>query len=61
MKAARLRRLAAERPQVRHVRTRTAGDNVHMQRVNREVGYQTVREITDVEADLDVIEANLTA
>src|ERR1700677_128175 len=61
MKAAMLRRLAAERPQVRQVRTRTAGDNVHMQRVNREVGYETVREITDVEADLDAIEANLTA
>jgi mycothiol synthase len=59
MKAAMLRRLVDERPEVRRVRTRTAADNIHMQRVNHEVGYKTVREIADVEADLRVVDEHL--
>jgi mycothiol synthase len=39
MKAANLQRLAADRPQVREVRTSNAADNEHMLRVNRQVGF----------------------
>jgi hypothetical protein len=43
MKAENLRRLAAEYPAVRLVRTCTAADNEHMLRVNHRLGFAVDR------------------
>ncbi|GIJ61812.1 GNAT family N-acetyltransferase [Virgisporangium aurantiacum] len=47
-----VRWLRDERPGVRRVGTSTAAANVHMIRVNHEVGYRTVRSMVDVEAEV---------
>lgn len=59
MKSAMLNRLVSVRPGIRQVGTRTAGDSIHMQRVNGDIGYKTVREIVGVEADLSTVAARL--
>jgi GNAT superfamily N-acetyltransferase len=43
--------LRTERPALTHIRTTTAADNVHMIRVNTELGYAIVRRMVTVEAD----------
>lgn len=49
MKAEMLRWLAAERPIVRRIGTSTADDNVHMIRVNLQLGFETQRKMVDFE------------
>lgn len=55
MKAAMMRQLIVERPQVRRVVTSTNADNVHMIAVNDAIGYQILRRLIWVEATPDVL------
>jgi GNAT superfamily N-acetyltransferase len=55
VKALQMRRLTAERPDVGWVATNTAADNVHMIRVNQQVGYRTDATVADVEARIDAL------
>lgn len=59
IKAAMLRWLTAERPQLEWVYTNTDAHNVHMIRVNRQVGYVDKEVVLDVEADLDTLDKRL--
>jgi mycothiol synthase len=59
MKAAMMRWLTADRPGVTRVATNTDADNIHMIRVNHHVGYVTEYTVTDVEADLAMLETRL--
>ncbi len=54
-KAAMMRRLTAEHPRLRRVGTSTGAENLHMIRVNGELGYATVLTAATVEADLDAL------
>ncbi|MGF1425047.1 GNAT family N-acetyltransferase [Kitasatospora sp. LaBMicrA B282] len=49
MKAAMMRWLVVERPQVRRIMTGTNADNVHMIAVNDAIGYQIIRRVIWVE------------
>jgi hypothetical protein len=60
MKAARLLWLTAERPVVRRVGTATAEDNVHMIRVNPQLGFQTQRTMADLEIATEQLLARLS-
>jgi GNAT superfamily N-acetyltransferase len=60
VKAAMLRRLAAEVPGLDRVVTSTAAQNVSMRRVNEQVGYTPYAEIGMLEAELAQIEAALS-
>jgi mycothiol synthase len=55
VKAAMVRWILDERPQIRRIGTSTAAGNVHMIRVNHEVGFKTTRSMVDVEAEVDVL------
>ncbi len=49
MKGAMMQWLTADRPAIAEVRTSTAADNVHMIRVNRQLGYVTTAVLNTVE------------
>ncbi len=53
VKAEMIRWLRVEHPQITRIGTSTAAGNTHMIKVNHDVGYRTVRDMVDVEADLD--------
>jgi mycothiol synthase len=59
MKAANLRRLAADHPQVRRVTTSNAADNEHMLRVNLQVGFLPEAATEIREAELTVLAERL--
>jgi GNAT superfamily N-acetyltransferase len=61
VKAAMMRWLVAERPQVAYVNTTTAADNTHMIRVNHELGYITTNSVVDLECSLDSLENRLNS
>jgi mycothiol synthase len=52
VKAAMLRRLVVDRPDMRRILTSTAADNTFMIAVNLGVGFRTVRRMIDVEAEV---------
>ena len=52
MKAAMIRRLRSERPGIRFVSTGNAGDNVHMIRVNRKLGYALFAKVANFEIEV---------
>jgi len=53
MKSAMMRWLAADRPAIEEVPTTTAADNVHMIRINRQLGYATTGVLNTVEVSTD--------
>lgn len=55
LKAEMMRWLAQDRPELGQVVTNTASDNVHMIRVNHQLGYVTDYAVTDAEADIDLL------
>jgi mycothiol synthase len=59
VKAAMVRWLVDERPQMTRIATSTAAGNVHMIRVNHQVGFKTMRSMVDVEAEVDVLATGL--
>jgi GNAT superfamily N-acetyltransferase len=59
LKAAMTRWLVAEKPELESIYTATAADNVHMIRVNHEVGYTTTRIMRSVEVDTAELAATL--
>jgi GNAT superfamily N-acetyltransferase len=59
MKAAMVRWLTADKPEMTSVVTSTAADNTHMIRVNHQIGYTTTRRMLDVESDVDGLEVRL--
>lgn len=61
MKAAMMRWLVTDRPEIQRVATNTDAGNVHMIRVNHQVGYLTDYTLADVEAERNVLDALLTA
>jgi RimJ/RimL family protein N-acetyltransferase len=61
IKAAMLRDFTVARPQILRINTNTGIDNVHMIRVNHEIGYQTVRTMLSVETDVAALKERLLA
>ncbi|MBC3840777.1 hypothetical protein GXW82_12245 [Streptacidiphilus sp. 4-A2] len=59
LKSAMMLRLLSDRPAIVQVGTTTAADNVHMQRVNGQLGYVTVRAMTEVEAEVAALRRRL--
>ena len=59
IKAAMIRRLRAERPGVRVVSTSNAADNVHMIRVNRELGYTLFGDMANFEIEVGALAVRL--
>lgn len=59
MKAAMMRWLTADLPQLEQVHTVTAAGNLHMIRVNAQLGYRTDSTMAYVESELDAVEALL--
>lgn len=59
IKAEMMRWLIADQTSVETVMTNTAADNVHMIRVNSQLGYVTVRITAFVEAETDLLSARL--
>lgn len=59
MKSAMMRRLVSERPEVEHVSTQTAADNMWMAQVNHQIGYRTLWTHFYVEADTDLVQKRL--
>lgn len=59
MKAAMMRHLVSERPEVERVSTQTAADNVWMAQVNHQIGYRTLWTHFYVEADTDLVQERL--
>jgi mycothiol synthase len=57
LKAAMMRWLLDENPDLERVATSTAGENTHMIRVNHQIGYVTTLTMVDVEADRTALEA----
>jgi len=55
VKAAMMRWLTYERTGIQRVVTNTAADNVHMIRVNHQIGYVTDYTVADVEAELSTL------
>jgi mycothiol synthase len=56
IKAAMMRWLLADRPQIAMVATNTDAGNVHMIRVNHQLGYVTDAAISKVEADVETVD-----
>jgi mycothiol synthase len=56
IKAEMMRWLLADRPRLKLVTTNTAADNVHMIRVNEQLGYVAVDGICFVETDLETLD-----
>lgn len=61
VKAAMMRWLTAERPEVTHIVTSTAADNTHMIRVNLQLGYSTDVTRINLEAALEPLQRSLTS
>ncbi|WP_037607393.1 GNAT family N-acetyltransferase [Streptacidiphilus rugosus] len=61
IKAGMARWLVADLPRLEQVHTMTAADNIHMIRVNAQLGYVTDHVIAGMEADLAALEARLAA
>jgi mycothiol synthase len=59
VKSAMVRWLVDERPQITRIGTSTAAGNVHMIRVNHQIGFKTMRSMIDVEAGIDALAAVL--
>jgi GNAT superfamily N-acetyltransferase len=59
IKAEMIRWLLAERPGFVRIQTTTAAENVHMSRVNLQLGFQTVRTTLGVNAEVDTLESKL--
>jgi hypothetical protein len=59
VKAGMVNWLRRERPDVVRVGTSTAADNVHMIRVNHQIGYVTLRRMVDVEAKVEALTRGL--
>lgn len=59
LKAAMMGWLLEDRPGLERVVTSTAAGNAHMIRINEELGYSTVRAMTDVEAEVDALAIRL--
>ncbi|MEV6867171.1 GNAT family N-acetyltransferase [Streptosporangium subroseum] len=59
IKAAMMRRLVRERPDIVRISTQTAADNVHMATVNHQIGYRTLWTHYYFEADLEVLKERL--
>ncbi|MDH6127323.1 GNAT family N-acetyltransferase [Kitasatospora sp. GP82] len=60
IKASMMRWLTAELPRLEQVHTMTAADNLHMIRVNAQLGYVTDHVVASVESDVGALEARLT-
>ncbi|TDU05424.1 acetyltransferase (GNAT) family protein [Streptomyces sp. 846.5] len=58
-KAAMMRRLVAERPEMLSISTSTGAENTHMIEVNHRLGHSTVRTMVVVEAGMDALESRL--
>ncbi|WP_239082198.1 GNAT family N-acetyltransferase [Actinoplanes teichomyceticus] len=56
MKARMMDWVVQERPGTTHVWTTTADDNVHMRRVNEQIGYATIRVMVNVEVETDAVQ-----
>ncbi|WP_410575612.1 GNAT family N-acetyltransferase [Amycolatopsis sp. cmx-4-61] len=61
VKAHMLRRLVTDAPEVRWISTTTGAENMHMIRVNDEVGYTTLPTLIAVQGELTAVEARLGA
>lgn len=61
MKAAMLRRLRRERPDIERIYTNTSDTNVHMIRVNQQIGFVIFRSVVQFEDDVAELEARLSA
>jgi GNAT superfamily N-acetyltransferase len=61
MKAAMMRRLVRERPELEYVSTQTAADNKWMAQVNHQIGYRTLWTHFYAEADTDLVQERLSA
>ncbi len=61
MKAAMMRWLTADLPALEQVRTMTAAENLHMIRVNAQLGYRTEYTESSVEADVAALEVLLAS
>lgn len=59
MKAAMMNWLLAERPAMAHVMTTIDSGNVHMIRVNDQIGYETTSALTRLEADVQALAERL--
>lgn len=59
IKSRMIRWLRRECPAVQRIGTSTAASNVHMIRINHQVGYQTTRHMVDVEADVEALAVRL--
>jgi RimJ/RimL family protein N-acetyltransferase len=59
IKAEMLRWLTADRPLIERITTTNAADNVHMIRINSEIGFTTVVVLADIEADLSALRSRL--
>ncbi|MEY9963318.1 GNAT superfamily N-acetyltransferase [Streptacidiphilus sp. MAP12-16] len=59
MKASMMRWLTADLPQLEQVRTMTATENLHMIRVNSQLGYKTDYTMASVEAEVSTLETRL--
>ncbi|MBR7831750.1 GNAT family N-acetyltransferase [Actinospica durhamensis] len=59
MKSTMMRWLVADRPTLAEVRTTTAADNVHMIRVNTQLGYETTATLNTVEAAVGQLDFGL--
>jgi mycothiol synthase len=55
VKSAMVRWIIDERPQITRIGTSTAAGNVHMIRVNHQIGFKTMRSMIDVEAEIDTL------
>ncbi len=61
MKASMMRWLTADLPQLEQVRTMTGSDNLHMIRVNNQLGYETDYTLAVVESEVGALEALLAS
>ena len=59
IKAAMMRWLTAEEPELRQIITDTAADNTHMIRVNRQLGYVLTHVMVDFETDTEALATRL--
>jgi GNAT superfamily N-acetyltransferase len=55
IKAGMVRWLRQQRPEITRLGTSTAADNVHMIRVNHQIGFTTLRSMVDVEAEVELL------
>jgi GNAT superfamily N-acetyltransferase len=59
IKAGMVRWLRQQRPEITRLGTSTAADNVHMIRVNHQIGFTTLRSMVDVEAEMELLGCSL--